>query len=89
LSPGRAWLLLCAVCAVANAGAAPTSPAPPPATEKKPVAAASKDAPVPDEDFLEFLGQDDVGDTALLEYLKRTPPRGNIPPAAPPQDAKK
>jgi hypothetical protein len=43
---------------------------------------------VPDDDFIEFLGGDDVGDEAWWEFLKKVPPRGNIPPAAPPQDAR-
>jgi hypothetical protein len=43
----------------------------------------------PDEGFLEFLGSDDVGDAAWWEFLKKAPPRGSVPPAPPPQDAKK
>jgi hypothetical protein len=43
----------------------------------------------PDDDFIEFLGADDVGDAAWWEFLKKAPPRGeNPPPATPPQDAK-
>jgi hypothetical protein len=42
-----------------------------------------------DEGFIEFLGSDDVGDAAWWEFLKRAPPRGDNPPAPPPQDAKK
>jgi hypothetical protein len=51
-------------------------------------APASKVDP-PEDGFIEFLGSDDVGDSALWEFLKRAPPRGNTPPAPPPQDAKK
>jgi hypothetical protein len=43
---------------------------------------------VPDDDFIEFLGGDDVGDEAWWEFLKKVAPRGNTPPATPPQDAK-
>jgi hypothetical protein len=43
---------------------------------------------VPDDDFIEFLGRDDVGDEAWWEFLKKVPPRGNNPPATPPQDAR-
>jgi hypothetical protein len=42
-----------------------------------------------DDEFIEFLGTDDVGDAAWWEFLKKSalgkdPPK----PAAPPQDAK-
>lgn len=43
----------------------------------------------PDESFLEFLGSDDVGDTAWWEFLKKAPPPGSDASARPPQDAKK
>jgi hypothetical protein len=43
---------------------------------------------MPDDDFIEFLGGDDVGDEAWWEFLKKVPPRGNTPPATPPQDAR-
>jgi hypothetical protein len=79
--------LLNAVCAIANAG--PPPPVPPPATPASPKTPASA-ADAPDDEFLEFLGSDDVGDAALWEYLKRAPPRGTNPPTPPPpQDAKK
>jgi hypothetical protein len=42
----------------------------------------------PDEDLIEFLGGDDVGDAAWWEFLKKVPPRAGNPPATPPQDAK-
>jgi hypothetical protein len=48
--------------------------------------AASRSAP--DDDFIEFLGRDDVGDAAWWEFLKKAPPRREIPPAAPPQETK-
>jgi hypothetical protein len=68
------------------AQAAPPAPAPTPAP---PPPAAAKPTAAPDEGFLEFLGSDDVGDTALWEYLKKAPPSGSSPPATAPQDAKK
>jgi len=78
---GRHWLLLgAALCAVAVAGSPPPSPSPPPPP------APSQDAP--DDDFIEFLGGDDVGDAAWWEFLKKVPPRRENPPATPPQDAK-
>lgn len=84
LSSARGWLLLNAVCAFANAAPSPTA-APPAPPAKTPAAADA-----PDDEFLEFLGSDDVGDAALWEYLKRAPPRGtNPPPPPPPQDTNK
>src|SRR5277367_3516942 len=80
---GWQWLPACAiVCAAAAAGQAPPAPraAPPPPP------APSKDAP--DDEFIEFLGTDDVGDAAWWEFLKKVPPRSGNPPAAPPQDVK-
>ncbi|MDP9009770.1 MAG: hypothetical protein M3N91_13875 [Pseudomonadota bacterium] len=80
----RSWLLLSAVCAAANAAPPPAAP---PAS---PVGTASAQSTVaPDESFLEFLGSDDVGDAAWWEFLKKAPPQGSVPPAPPPQDAKK
>jgi len=73
---GAAW------CAAA--AAAPPSPAPP--TPPAPPAAASPG--VPDDDFIEFLGADDVGDAAWWEFLKKVPPRRENPPATPPQEVK-
>jgi hypothetical protein len=43
---------------------------------------------VPDDDFIEFLGADDVGDAAWWEFLKKVPPRRENPPATPPQEVK-
>ena len=84
--PGRICLLLGAVCAAANA--APPAPAPPAAPPTVPSSVSSSAPGAPDESFLEFLGSDDVGDAAWWDFLKKAPPRGNVPPASPPQDAK-
>jgi hypothetical protein len=73
------------VCAAAQAGQPPTPPQKPvPAAAGQP---AAPQGDVPDEGLIEFLGSDDVGDAAWWEFLKRAPPRGNNPPAPPPQDA--
>ena len=77
-----------------TASATPPQATPPPAQTPAPTpappASAAKAPPAPDESFLEFLGSDDVGDTAWWEFLKKAPPRGSDPPpATPPQDAKK
>jgi hypothetical protein len=67
------------VCSAANAGPpAPSPPSPPPASSPG----------APDDEFIEFLGADDVGDAAWWEFLKKVPPRGENPPATPPQEAK-
>jgi hypothetical protein len=75
------WLLV--LCAAANAAPPQAAPVSPPA------AGPAQSTVPPDESFLEFLGSDDVGDTAWWEFLKKAPPRGSDPPAVPPQDAKK
>ena len=78
---GWQWLPACAIVCAAAAGQAPPAPGVTP-----PPPAQSKDAP--DDDFIEFLGTDDVGDAAWWEFLKKVPPRGGNPPAAPAQDGK-
>jgi hypothetical protein len=56
----------------------------PPGTQP-PAGAQSPSQSPPDDDFIEFLGADDVGDAAWWEFLKKAPPRGeNPPPATPP-----
>ena len=93
----RSWLLFGVLCATASAAppqATPTPPAPPqapaPTPTPAPSASTAKPPPTHDESFLEFLGSDDVGDSAWWEFLKKAPPRGSDPPpATPPQDAKK
>jgi hypothetical protein len=80
----RSWLLLGAMCATASA-----EPPQPPPPVSPPVTTPAQSTVAPDEGFLEFLGSDDVGDAAWWEFLKKAPPRGSVPPAPPPQDAKK
>lgn len=73
------------VCAAAMAAAAPQTPQ---ATPQSGVPAAHRAEPAPpDEDFIEFLGADDVGDAAWWEFLKKVPLRGAIPPPPPPREA--
>jgi hypothetical protein len=82
LIAGKYWLVLIAAMGVlANAG---QPPAPPP-----PAAPQSAPPEVPDEEFIEFLGEDDHGDdVAWRELLKNTPP-GTAKASAPsPQDTK-
>ena len=72
-----------AVCSAVIAG---SPPSPPPASPAPQPASAPG---APDDDFIEFLGADDVGDAAWWEFLKRAPPPRRVnPPAAPPQDVK-
>lgn len=80
-------MLLLALCEAANA--APPQAAPAASSATPPPAAPATSTVAPDEGFLEFLGSDDVGDAAWWEFLKKAPPRGSDPPAAPPLDAKK
>jgi hypothetical protein len=51
------------------------SPAPPPPAPPPPQTPQSATPGVPDEEFLEFLGEDDHGDDAAWrELLKNAPP---------------
>src|SRR5580692_2628767 len=86
LNWGRLWLLVgVTACAVAHA----TPPPPPPPSQSQSPGASQPPPPgAPDDDFIEFLGTDDVGDAAWWEFLKRVPPRGGNPPATPPQEGK-
>src|SRR5580698_11342700 len=49
---------------------APAPPAEPPASRAPPP--AQRPADTPDDELIEFLGEDDHGDTAWWEFLKKT-----------------
>jgi len=87
----RHWLALGVVaCAAALAGPPSSQPAPSPpdaARAATPAVDASGVA-TPDDDFIEFLGRDDVGDAALWAFLKKSAQRKDSTPTPPPQDAK-
>lgn len=72
-------ILVLAGLMCASAIAAPPAPPPPPPT-------ASADAP--DEEFIEFLGEDDVGDAAWWEFLKKSALGAGDQSAPPPQEAR-
>jgi hypothetical protein len=79
------WLLAgTALCAIAIAAPPPPAPshAPPQGQHEPPSQGA------PDDEFIEFLGTDDVGDEAWWEFLKKAPSRGENPPPTPPREAK-
>jgi hypothetical protein len=86
LSWARHWLIVgITACAVVHAA----PPAPPQQPQSQPAGAHQPTSQgAPDDDFIEFLGSDDVGDAAWWEFLKRVPPRGGNPPAPPPQEEK-
>jgi hypothetical protein len=100
LMGGMHWLWVgVALSAAAIAGPPPPPPpgtqpppagaqAPPVKAQAPPAGAQSPPQGTPDDDFIEFLGGDDVGDAAWWEFLKKVPPRAGNPPATPPQDAK-
>jgi len=50
--------------------------------------AASPQAAAPDDDFIEFLGADDVEDAALWAFLNKSAQRKDAAPTTSPQDAK-
>lgn len=76
----------------------PPEPQPPPGASQpksqptqpqSPGAAPAADAAAADDELIEFLGADDVGDVAWWEFLKKSPPRKVPPPPGPTsQDAK-
>ena len=84
----RHWLALGVVaCAAAFAGPPPSPPAPPPdAARAAPPAADAAGAATPDDEFIEFLGRDDVGDAALWAFLKKSAQRKDSTPTPPQQD---
>jgi hypothetical protein len=93
LKAARHWLILGVVaCAAAFAGPppSPSPPAPPPPDAAR-TATPVVDPPAvdaPDDEFIEFLGADDVGDAAWWAFLKKSAPRKDSTPTTPPQDAK-
>ena len=86
----RHWLALgMIVWAGAIAGQPPPPPPPPPDAARHPQPAAEAAGTAdPDDDFIEFLGADDVGDPALWAFLKKSAQRKDSTPTPPPQDAK-
>jgi hypothetical protein len=44
---------------------------------------ATTGATTPDDEFIEFLGSDDVGDAAWWEFLKKSAPQKDPSPDAP------
>jgi hypothetical protein len=63
----------------ATAIAAPPPPSPPPT--------ASADAP--DDEFIDFLGEDDVGDAAWWEFLKKSASSADDQSVPQPQEVKR
>jgi hypothetical protein len=88
LKAARHWLTLGLVaCAAAIAGPPPSQP-PDAAPAVDAPGAAAPAAAAPDDDFIEFLGRDDVGDAALWAFLKKSAQRKDSTSTPPPQDAK-
>jgi hypothetical protein len=55
------------------------TPAPPPQPQGHAPVATQRPADAPDDEFIEFLGEDDHGDSAWWEFLKKTPPGDQNP----------
>jgi len=74
--------LLCAAAVRAQTPGQVPKPAPsaPPASAQTAAPPAPQD--VPDEEFIEFLGEDDHGDAAWSEFLKRAQQQNPAPPPA-------
>jgi hypothetical protein len=86
--PRYRWILGALLCAAAVRAQPPAqapkpAPSPPPGSTQSAAPPASQDAP--DEEFIEFLGEDDHGDAAWSEFLKRAQQQS---PAPPPQGTK-
>jgi len=75
----RLKLIMAALMCATAIAAPPPPPPPPPPT-------AATDAP--DEEFIEFLGEDDVGDAAWWEFLKKSALGAGDQSAPPPQEAR-
>jgi len=93
LKAARHWLALgvgLAACAAAFAGppASQPAPSPPDAARAATPAVDATGVATPDDEFIEFLGRDDVGDPALWAFLKKAAQRKDTSPTPPPQDAK-
>lgn len=79
------------LAAAAVASPPPQTPVAPPVPAKAPSGGAPVVDPpgggIPNEDLIEFLGADDVGDAAWWEFLRNSAPRKDRPSAPPPRDA--
>lgn len=73
------WVLMGLTAVGGGAGAEPPAappPRPPPPTQDEDTNRTAASAP--DDEFIEFLGADDLGDAAWWEFLKKSgPPPGN------------
>jgi len=90
LNAARYRLVLCVALTSAWGGGAIAGQPPPaaPASESPHGSdAATTGAAAPNDEFIEFLGADDVGDADWWEFLKKSAPRKDQNPE-PPQDAK-
>jgi hypothetical protein len=75
-------------CAAALAEPPPSQPPPPDAARAATPAVDPAGVATPDDDFIEFLGRDDVGDAALWAFLKKSAQRKDSTLETSPQDAK-
>lgn len=87
MAPRRGLALATALASAVVLGQAPP-PAPAPAQQTapppaRPPPAARPPTDAPDDEFIEFLGEDDHGDAAFWEFLKKSA-QGQQPAAPPP-----
>jgi len=85
-----AGLILCGLAFAAPPPGAPAAGSPAAGSPQPPAAGQGQSRTgAPNDDFIEFLGADDVGDAAWWEFLKKSAPHRAKPPAPPPsQDSK-
>jgi len=89
MSPNR-WLALGAALWAVSAAGQPPAGAPAGQTPGRPPAATPSPPPTdaPDDEFIEYLGEDDHGDAAWSEMVKRAQPGTQKPAPPPPQSPK-
>jgi hypothetical protein len=80
----RHWLALGAALWTVSAVGQPPGTPPPGQQPGRPPAAQQPATDVPDDDFIEFLGEDDHGDAAWSEMVKRAQPGAQKPAPPPP-----
>jgi hypothetical protein len=85
LTSSKRWLVLGAFLWAGGAAPQQNSPPPPPANGRPPPAAQRPPpASAPDEDFIEFLGEDDHGEGTWSDMVKKAQQPGGTPSPSPP-----
>jgi hypothetical protein len=90
LNGSKHWLVLGAVLWAGLAAAqVPAQPPPAPAGGRPQPAQQPPPAGVPDEDFIEFLGEDDHGEGTWSDMVRKAQQQGTPAPQSPPSQGTK